>query len=121
MIDPETNEHIPPPKAPPLVPKSEPAKLPEQPEAAPPSVKKTAHTEDIRPEYYGGKDNPYEVRKVAEAWGIDKDAYLFNVLKYIARAGKKNPAAVVKDLRKARTYINFRLATIVEALRNDSK
>ena len=42
------------------------------------------------PTYYGGVDNPYEVIKVCEAWGLDKDAYLFNVVKYVARAGKKD-------------------------------
>ena len=42
------------------------------------------------PPHYGGEGNPYEVIKVCEAWGLDKDAYLFNVVKYIARAGKKN-------------------------------
>ena len=41
------------------------------------------------PTHYGGQDNPYEVVKVAEAWGLDMDAYLFNVLKYIGRSGKK--------------------------------
>ncbi|NDB29731.1 DUF3310 domain-containing protein, partial [archaeon] len=42
------------------------------------------------PDHYGGEDNPYEVVKVAESWGVDKDAYLFNVLKYIGRSGKKD-------------------------------
>ena len=41
------------------------------------------------PKHYGGETNPYEVVKVAEAWGLDMDAYLFNVLKYIGRSGKK--------------------------------
>ena len=39
------------------------------------------------PAHYGGADNPYEVIKVCEAWDLDKDAYLFNVVKYVARAG----------------------------------
>jgi hypothetical protein len=34
------------------------------------------------PDHYGGEENPYEVVKIAEATGLDKDAYLFNVLKY---------------------------------------
>ena len=42
------------------------------------------------PEHYGGKENIYEVVKVCEAWGLDKDAYIFNVVKYVARAGKKD-------------------------------
>ena len=45
---------------------------------------------EARPKYYGGKDSTYEVFNVLEAWGIDKDFYLGNVLKYLARAGKKN-------------------------------
>jgi hypothetical protein len=33
------------------------------------------------PNHYGGEENPYEVIKVCEAWDLDKDAYLFNVVK----------------------------------------
>lgn len=73
----------------------------------------TATTEAVdHPAHYGGGDNPYEVIKVAEAWELDKDAYLFNVLKYIARAGKKPGEETAKDLKKARNYIDFRLATL---------
>lgn len=64
------------------------------------------------PAHYGGKDNPYEVIKVAEAWGLDKDAYLFNVLKYIARAGKKG--AVLEDLRKGHFYLGRKITNIVK-------
>ena len=42
-----------------------------------------------RPKYYGGKDSTYEVFNVLEAWKLDKDFYLGNVVKYLARAGKK--------------------------------
>jgi hypothetical protein len=59
------------------------------------------------PSHYGGADNPYEVIKVAEAWGLDKDAYLFNVLKYIARAGKKHNR--LEDLKKGGYYLNRRI------------
>ena len=58
------------------------------------------------PAHYGG-DNTYEVIKVAEAWGLDKDAYLFNVLKYIARAGKKG--SKLEDLQKGGFYMNRRI------------
>jgi len=61
------------------------------------------------PNYYGGKDNPYEVLKVCEAWGLDKDAYLFNVVKYVARAGKKNPEKEIEDLKKAIQYLGFKI------------
>ena len=59
------------------------------------------------PDYYGGEDNPYEVIKVAEAWGLDKDAYLFNVLKYIARPGKGRH---LQDLMQAVFYLNRKVA-----------
>jgi hypothetical protein len=61
-------------------------------------------TENVNhPAHYGGADNPYEVIKVAEAWGFDKNAYLFNVLKYIARPGK---GRTLEDLKKARWYLD---------------
>ena len=57
------------------------------------------------PSHYGGAENQYEVIKVAEAWELDKDAYLFNVVKYVARAGKKDPAKELEDLKKAAFYL----------------
>jgi len=64
------------------------------------------------PSYYGGVDNPYEVIKVCEAWGLDKDAYLFNVAKYIARAGKKDPQKELEDLKKAAFYLNRKIENL---------
>ena len=64
------------------------------------------------PTYYGGVDNPYEVIKVCEAWGLDKDAYLFNVAKYIARAGKKDPQKELEDLKKAAFYLNRKIENL---------
>jgi len=61
------------------------------------------------PDYYGGEDNPYEVIKVAEAWGFDEDAYLFNVLKYIGRPGKGH---VLEDLKKAAWYLERKIARV---------
>lgn len=55
------------------------------------------------PSHYGG-DTVYEVIKVLRAWGLHKDAYLFNVVKYVARAGRKGDA--VTDLKKARFYLD---------------
>lgn len=54
------------------------------------------------PPYYGGADNPYEAIKVIEAWGLG--FHLGNVVKYIARAGKKGDAK--DDLKKAAFYLN---------------
>lgn len=59
------------------------------------------------PAHYGGADDPYEVIKVCEAWGLDEDAYLFNVVKYVGRPGKGN---YLEDLKKARFYLNRRIA-----------
>lgn len=64
------------------------------------------------PTYYGGVDNPYEVIKVCEAWGLDKDAYLFNVAKYIARAGKKDPQKELEDLKKAVFYLQRKVTNL---------
>lgn len=60
------------------------------------------------PAHYGG-DTTYEVVKVAEAWGLDEDAYLFNVLKYVARAGKKLGADRIEDMEKAHWYLDRRI------------
>ena len=64
------------------------------------------------PQHYGGIDNPYEVIKVCEAWGLDKDAYLFNVVKYVARAGKKDPKKELEDLKKAIFYLNRKVENL---------
>jgi hypothetical protein len=64
------------------------------------------------PTHYGGKDNTYEVIKVCEAWGLDKDAYLFNVVKYVARAGKKDAAKELEDLKKAIFYLNRKVENL---------
>jgi hypothetical protein len=64
------------------------------------------------PSHYGGPDNPYEVIKVCEAWSLDKDAYLFNVVKYVARAGKKNPEKEIEDLKKALFYLDRKIQNL---------
>jgi len=56
------------------------------------------------PAHYGGADNPYEAIKVIEAWGLG--FCLGNTVKYISRAGKKDAAAEVEDLKKARWYLD---------------
>lgn len=64
------------------------------------------------PEHYGGKENVYEVVKVCENWGLDKDAYLFNVVKYVARAGKKYPEKELEDLKKAMFYLDRKIKNL---------
>ena len=56
------------------------------------------------PLHYGGEDNPYEAIKVIEAWGLGFS--LGNAVKYISRAGKKDPSKEIEDLKKARWYID---------------
>jgi hypothetical protein len=60
------------------------------------------------PDHYGG-DSVYEVIKVLHAWGLHLNANLFNTVKYIARAGKKNPKKKVEDLKKARFYLDYEI------------
>ncbi len=55
------------------------------------------------PEHYGGADDPYEAIKVIEAWGLG--FHLGNVVKYINRAGKKDPQGLLEDLNKAQWYL----------------
>lgn len=61
------------------------------------------------PNHYGGKENVYEVVKVCEAWGLDNDAYIFNVVKYVARAGKKDTDKELQDMKKALWYLNRKI------------
>ena len=66
----------------------------------------------LRPSHYGGADSTYEVFNVLEAWGLDKDFYLGNVIKYIARAGKKDTTKELEDLEKAEVYLKRRIAEL---------
>ena len=61
-------------------------------------------------------EKQYEVVKVCEAWGLDKDAYIFNVVKYVARAGKKDSDKELQDMKKALWYLNRK----IERLENNS-
>ena len=64
------------------------------------------------PYHYGGATNQYEVLKVCESWGLDMDAYLFNVVKYVARAGKKDIDKEIQDLEKAAWYLNRKIENL---------
>jgi hypothetical protein len=67
------------------------------------------------PQHYGGKDALYEAIKVIEAWKLD--FCLGNAVKYISRAGKKDPDKEREDLEKAAWY----LARRIEQLRIQGK
>ncbi len=62
------------------------------------------------PPHYGGEDSPYEAIKVIEAWELD--FCLGNTVKYIARAGKKDPSKTIQDLEKAKWYLERKIAQL---------
>ena len=64
------------------------------------------------PLHYGGADNPYEAIKVIEAWGLD--FHLGNTVKYISRAGIKNPEKELEDLKKAAWYLQRRIDNLTK-------
>jgi hypothetical protein len=74
---------------------------------APPAPKAEAVD---HPAHYGG-DNLYETIKVVEAWKLGFHAG--NAVKYISRAGKKDPTKTVEDLAKAIWYLQ-RAITVLE-------
>lgn len=63
------------------------------------------------PQHYGG-DTTYETIKVIDAWGLGFS--LGNAVKYISRAGVKDPGKLLEDLEKAAWYLNHE----IERLRN---
>jgi len=65
------------------------------------------------PAHYGG-DTPYEAIKVIEAWELG--FCLGNTVKYISRAGKKDPAKRIEDLEKAAWYLHHH----IEQLKKES-
>jgi hypothetical protein len=62
------------------------------------------------PQHYGGRDNPYEAIKVIRAWNLG--FCLGNTVKYISRAGKKDPAKLIEDLKKAAWYLQDEIETL---------
>ena len=62
------------------------------------------------PEHYGGADNEYEAIKVIDAWGLGFS--LGNTVKYISRAGKKDPTKELEDLKKAKFYLEHHINTL---------
>lgn len=66
------------------------------------------------PSHYGGEDNPYEAIKVIQAWDLDFE--LGSTVKYISRAGKKPNESSLRDLRKAKQYLEFEIDKIERRL-----
>ena len=62
------------------------------------------------PKHYGGEDNTYDAIKVIDAW--DLGFSLGNTVKYISRAGKKDPEKEIEDLKKAKFYLDHHIKTL---------
>ena len=63
------------------------------------------------PDHYGGKSDVYEAIKVISAWNLG--FCLGNAVKYISRAGKKDPAKESEDIKKAIWYLQYYLKSII--------
>ncbi len=59
------------------------------------------------PDHYGGESNVYEAIKVIDAWELG--FALGNTVKYISRAGKKDPNKELEDLKKALWYLQHHI------------
>lgn len=57
-------------------------------------------------------ENTYEVFDILEAWGLDKDFYLGNVIMYLVESRKKCPTKHKEDLEKALVYLQKRIDSI---------
>ena len=63
-------------------------------------------TQEInRPSHYGSKSGR-DVIDVCEDFGLMENAYVFNIFKYLVRAGKKDNNSELQDAMKARVYLN---------------
>lgn len=70
------------------------------------SKEKSESSSVEHPDHYM-KDSGHEVIEVINAWKLNYN--LGNAVKYIARAGKKNPNKLIEDLEKAIFYIRWHI------------
>lgn len=54
----------------------------------------------------------YEPIDVIEDWNLD--FCLGNAVKYISRAGRKEPAKFIEDLQKAVWYLNYKIDSLTK-------
>ena len=73
------------------------------------------------PDHYGGKENPYEPRKIIKHYKLTPN--LANVIKYVLRAGIKFPTlqGKIDDLQKAINYLKFEIEDLIEEIENLEK
>lgn len=67
----------------------------------------------IRPQHYGGDSNPFEAIKIILYYKLG--FCLGNTVKYVLRAGKKDPAKEIEDLEKAHWYLGKRIEELKKA------
>lgn len=60
-----------------------------------------------------------EVIKAIEAWGFGEGFNKGNAIKYIVRAGKKDPLREIEDMKKARQYIDFEIERLERQGKNE--
>lgn len=65
---------------------------------------------NIAPAHY--QHGGIEVMDFLEAYDLDQDFCLGNTVKYIARAGKKDPSKLIEDLEKAEWYLKRKIANL---------
>lgn len=65
---------------------------------------------DHPPHYADLNPEPIDV---IESWGLD--FHLGQVVKYVARAGRKDPTKLIEDLKKARWYLTRCIERLEEA------
>lgn len=67
---------------------------------------KTKITQEIdKPKHYASKSGK-DVIDWCEDFGIMSNAYVFNVFKYLCRAGKKSNNSELQDALKAKVYLD---------------
>ncbi len=66
------------------------------------------------PQHYGGSENVYETIKVIDNWQLGFN--LGNTIKYISRAGKKDPKKQLEDLKKAKFYLDYHIKSLEEKI-----
>jgi hypothetical protein len=72
-------------------------------------TEETKETEAVKhPAHYNY--SKYEPVKVIKEWGLNFN--LGNVIKYVARAGRKDD--ILQDLKKARQYLDFEIEALEE-------
>ena len=62
--------------------------------------------------YYASDDGELDAEVVINKFNLNFNRG--NVLKYIIRAGKKDPSKELEDLEKARQYVEFEIARLSE-------